>query len=180
MTVKPLTFTASEVSRYACVNQETLRVWRRRGYFGPIVSDGWTRYRWGDLFAITVFAEVVNSTGSHDHAKEVCQIARVEMGKFIFSKDEDNVPPYILTAHHPDSGTLLELIDGVENLGEVIARQMASKRHFGQYSVVDLGAILHRLFSRLTEEKLSTEAAQQVAQQVARMIGASASEDGEV
>jgi hypothetical protein len=152
-----LTFTASQVARLAGLNIETLRVWRRRGYFGDMHSEGWTRYTWPDLFTIALFADIVNSTGSHDHARAVAKIGRAEMFRAILGHEDESGLPYVIAANHPETGELIEVVIGITALGASLQRHILSDAHFGQYSVIDLGKILHRLFTRLKEESPSKE-----------------------
>ena len=150
------TFTAAEVSRFALVNIETLRVWRRRGYFGMKPSEGWTRYTWTDLFTITLFAEVINSTGSHDHARDVCTVGGPEMFKMLLPGSGDEAS-YIIAARHPDAPAILTVVLGKKELDDTLTKLIFGKAHYGQYSVVDLSRVTHRLLSRLTEENPSKE-----------------------
>ena len=146
-TLAPRTFTASEVCAILNLNPETLRTWRRKGYFDVDRSEGWHRYSWSELFNIAVFSEVSQSVGTYDFASSAGSLAAGLLQEMV----HDGPAYYIVGSNHSGFKPALEIAVGVDDAVRVIRGFVLSDTNFGCYALVDLASILHRMFARLTD-----------------------------
>lgn len=63
------TYLVGEAAVIAQMERDTLRVWLRRSYFDFDRPEGWKRFTFLEVMAISVFAEVVRRTKDHELAK---------------------------------------------------------------------------------------------------------------
>lgn len=146
------TFTASEVAALTGMNVDTLRVWRRRGYFSLTgEGSGWTRFTFGDVLKIATFNQMLDNFFTHDAAEVVTANCTAQFAK-ILGGTEETPPPYLVFGRGADGDVLFEIVDGIENLGrQIVAISARAGEKHATLHVVDYASILSRVMIRLRE-----------------------------
>ncbi|MDP1578349.1 MAG: hypothetical protein Q8L76_16605 [Cypionkella sp.] len=154
MNLTDLTFTVSEVASLTDEKVETVKTWRKRGYFTfeKSAAIGWQRFSWDELFSIAVFSEVIGSVGSHELAGFAGGIAP-QMADEIRTASAN---PYFIGAKHRELGLHSEVVYGADGISHHLRQMLSAGKCYGCYVVVDYASIMQRLSEKFT--KISEEA----------------------
>lgn len=143
------TFTASEASRLTGMNVETLRVWRRRGYFTlDGEREGWTRYTFADVLKVATFRTLTESFVAHDLAEMVTANCAEQFAK-ILEGGVDLPSPYLVCGRGLNGDVVFEVASGPDAASLRVLELMSA----GHPALIttDYLSILSRVFERLRE-----------------------------
>lgn len=142
------TYLVAEAALIAGLIRDTLRVWLRRDYFDFDRPDGWKRFTFLEVMAISVFAEVVRRTKDHELAK---QIAKIEFENWI---GPENLPAndcFVEFWRDDQERLWVEQITGEDRMSGVAENQVRGEiRDVICYGIVSLSEIRNRTLARMT------------------------------
>lgn len=139
-------YTASEVCEIVGTNTETLRSWRRRGYFEIKRTEGWQRYSLFDLLNIAVVADAMSGLISYEAAPLIAKIATPEMYRAAFEADDQGRLPYVLVSFEFNKPNV-EVVLGIDRLLQRQSEIFMSKGGAGSMIIFDCARPLQRVLT---------------------------------
>ena len=141
------TYLVGEAALIASMERDTLRVWLRRSYFDFDRPEGWKRFTFLEVMAISVFAEVVRRTKDHELAK---WIAVKEMGHWCSPGRFPAAECFVEFWRDESEKLWCEVIEGSNRMLDIANSAIRTESYDTMaYGFINLSAIRNKAIERM-------------------------------